>query len=294
MSVLARPQGIPERVWSLVAGLNALGGRADRATFEALINPGFKKDGIEIRTKAELAGDAWGAASSLGLIQSDRGEATLKVVFASLEEFADHLHDHLANLPPGDSNSVIFEAYAWVAAESSRRGDLGWIYDLDRGAFADQANMALVDQGGEDGRPINETKMVPWRRWLVFMGMGVPLPLPNVSDFPSPASRVARELRRAGLPAEAEITADRFLATLAERMPYLDGGRLFLQACQRIGHTPRPLTLSPLLSAALWDLHDETVIALRPRGDSTDAVRLSGDPSHAIQTFNSVVLSRAG
>ena len=34
MSVLTRPQGVPERVWSLVGGLSALGGTTDRATLD--------------------------------------------------------------------------------------------------------------------------------------------------------------------------------------------------------------------------------------------------------------------
>src|SRR5262245_20803707 len=290
MSVLARPQGLPERVWSLVAGLAAVGGCADRAIFEALINPGFTKDGVFTQTKTELARDTLGAASSLELVRYDRNEASLLANVASAQELADHLHDHLANLPPGDTNSIIFEAYAWVAAESDRHGDLGWMYDLDRKNFADQANGALVGED-EDGHPMNDTKVVPWRRWLTFLGLGVPLPLANVPDFPSPASRIEREIRRAGLPLGEEIAAGRFLATLAERMPYLDGGRLFVQASQRIGHVAQPRTLSPLLSAALWDLHDERAILLRPRGDSTDAVKLTGDSSHEIQTFNLVIVS---
>lgn len=79
MSVLARPQGLPDRVWSLVAGLSAIGGRADRAAFEALINPGFVKDGNLIQAKANLAGDTLGAASSLGLVAYDKAEASLLV-----------------------------------------------------------------------------------------------------------------------------------------------------------------------------------------------------------------------
>jgi hypothetical protein len=249
------------------------------------------KDSILIQSKAELARDTLGAASSLGLVQYDRSEASLCVTVGSAEELADHLHDHLANLPPGDSNSVLFETYAWLVAESDHRGDLGWVYDLDRKVFADQANLALLGED-EDGRPMNDTKVVPWRRWLAFLGLGVPLPLPNVPDYPSPASRIEREIHRARLPVGEEISAARFLTILAERMPYLDGGRLFIQASQRIGHAPRSHTLSPLLSAALWDLHDEGAIVLRPRGDSADAINLSGDQSHEIQTFNLVEVKR--
>lgn len=295
MSVLARPQGLPDRVWSLVAGLSALGGRTERATFEALINPGFTKDNVFIQSKAELARDTLGAASSLGLVNYDRNEATLKegLELTSAEDLADYLHDHLANLAPGDTNAVMFEAYAWVAAESDRQGDLGWIYDWARDEFADKANEALVGED-EDGHPMNQYKAVAWRRWLLFMGLGVPLPLAGVPDFPSPAARIARELLRMNLPAEQEIPAGIFLAALAERMPYLDGGRLFVQACQRMQHSPSPNALSPLFSAALRDLHDNETLVLRPRGDATGAVRLTEDDTHLIQTFSLVILPPVG
>ena len=45
----------------------------------------------------------------------------------------------------------------------------------------------------EDGRPMNEFKAVAWRRWLLFLGLGVPLPLVSAPDFPSPAARILRE-----------------------------------------------------------------------------------------------------
>lgn len=291
MSVLARPQGLPERVWSLVGGLSAVGGRAERATFEALINPGFQKDGLFIQTKADLARDTLGAASSLGLVSYDRSEGSLvhPAGFASAEHLADHIHDWLAGLSGEDTNKVLLEAYAWLAAESDRTGDLGWIYDLDRKVFADRANEALVGED-EDGKPMNEFKVVAWRRWLAFLGLGVTLPLANVPDFPSPAGRIKRELQRARIKKGTEMGAAEFVKLLSERMPYLDGGRLFLQACERIGHVARPRSLSPLLSAALRDLHDEGVLIMRPRGDATDALRLNDDSSHQIQTFNLVTI----
>lgn len=294
MSVLARPQGLPERVWSLVAGLAAVGGRADRATFEALINPGFTKDGVLVQTKANLAGDTLGAASSLGLVAYDKAEASLLTgqAFAASGDLADHLHDHLLQLVPDDTNRVLLEAYAWVAAESDRAGDLGWIYDLDRKVFADRANEGLTGED-EDGRPMNEFKAVAWRRWLAFLGLGVPIPLANAPDFPSPAARILRELHRAGMADGAERGAQDFLRVLAERMPYLDGGKLFSQACERIGHVHSPRSLSPLLSAALRDLHDEGSLILRPRGDASDAVRLTDDPAHPVQTFNLVIVNKA-
>jgi hypothetical protein len=289
MSVLSSPQGTPERVWSLVAGLQALGGETDRAAFDALINPGYVKDGAEIRAKDTLAANALGAASSLGLVQSGRDKAVLGegVAIANYAALADHVHDRLAALPSANSDCAILDAYAWVAAESDRQKGLGWIYEWGRDQFADEANKSLVGED-EDGRLMNTTKVVPWRRWLNFLGLGATLPLANTPDFPTPTLRIARELERAGIEPGSELTAEAFLTLLAGRMPYLDRGRLFIQACQRIGHQSLQRQLSPLLSVALRDLHDDDTVKLRLSGDASTHVRLAPDPAHAMQAFTAV------
>jgi len=59
MTLLSSPQGTPERVWSLVAGLAALGGTSSRADLRPTpLNPGFERDGAEVKAKATLASDA--------------------------------------------------------------------------------------------------------------------------------------------------------------------------------------------------------------------------------------------
>lgn len=294
MSVLSSPQGVPERVWSLVGGLLALGGSTDRESLDRLINPGFIKDGLSVRTEPKLAANALGAATSLGFIDANREEARSAGPsdLASASEFADAVHDRLISLPDEDNDRVLLEAYAWVVAESDRQGDLAWVYEWSRDTFADEANKGLVGED-EDGKPMNPTKAVAWRRWLSFLGLGVSMPISTLTDFPSPAGRIARELERAGLKDGEELSGTKFVGLLAERMPYLDGGRLFKQACERISHQPKPRRLSPLLSAGLRDLHDEGRIRLRPRGDSTDAIQLADDPAHEIQTFNLVIIAPA-
>ncbi|MER8772647.1 hypothetical protein NKH63_28640 [Mesorhizobium sp. M0960] len=295
MSVLSRPQGSPERVWSLIAGLAALGGRANRETLEGLFNPGYVKAGVHLRTKEELAGDSLGAAVSLGLLETDRHDAWLDAaaMASDFDSFADQVHDRLTELESGHTDAVILEAYAWIFAESDRQRGLGWIYDWGRDEFADKANDALLGED-EEGRPMNTTKIVAWRRWLSFLGLGIPLPLPNVPDYPSPAARITRELERGRFAADGELSADKFLSLISERQPYLDRGRLYLQACQRIGHVPKSRMLSPLLSMALRDLHDDRTIQLRIRGDAADAVALSDDPAHPVQSFNLVAFRNSG
>jgi hypothetical protein len=289
MSVLSSPQGTPERVWSLVAGLAALGGECDRQTFDALLNPGYRKDGVLVHAKDTLAANALGVASSLGLVEAGRDKAVLTegLNLVNAMAFADYVHDHLSSLKSGDTDAAILEAYSWLAAESDRRGGLGWIYDLGREQFADEANAALVGQD-DDGRLMNTTKVVAWRRWLAFMGFGVAIPIPNAPDYPSPTARLARELERAGISSGTVMNAEQFLTLLACRMPYIDRGRLFAQACHRIGHAPSRQRLSPLPSVALRDLHDDGMLKLMLSGDASTHVRLAEDPAPGVEAFTAV------
>jgi hypothetical protein len=290
MSVLSSPQGTPERVWSLVAGLAALGGECERSVFDALLNPGFTRDGQLVQAKETLAANALGAASSLGLIDAGREKAILTpqaLSFEDTNDLADFVHDRLVSRSSGETDAPIFDAYAWMVAESDRKGGTGWIFSLGRDEFADAANTALVGQD-DDGRLMNTTKVVAWRRWLTFLGLGTPLPIPNVADFPTPAARLVRELKRANTSNGATMPAEQFLALISGRMPYLDRGRLFIQACQRIGHASSQRRLSPLVSVALRDLHDEGILRLNLSGDASVHVQLAEDPSHSVDAFTSV------
>jgi hypothetical protein len=286
MTLLSSPQGTPERVWSLVAGLSALGGSLPRTTYEALLNPGFERDGVEVKAKATLASDAHNAALSLTLVDSARDKVSLAVPLPeTFPQFADLVHDRLTALGTGDGDAVLLEGYAWMVAESDRQNGLEWIYQAGREEFADKANAGLT------GKEMNSTKAVAWRRWLAFLGLGVPMPSDrSAPNYPSPASRILREIERAGVERGAVLPASEFVALIGFRMPYLDRGRLFVQACQRIGHTPPVGRLSPLLSAALRDLHDDQSLRLVPSGDAADRIRLSADSSHAIDAFTTVVL----
>jgi hypothetical protein len=278
-------------VWSFISGLAALGGRASRAEVEGLINPGFQRDGHLIQTKANLAGDTFGAATSLALIGADRQEIWLdeELPAGGAEALADALHSRLCGLAADDTNRVMLETYAWMAAESDRQGHLGWIYDWGRDEFADRAKEGLTGED-EDGHLMNTTKMVAWRRWMGFLGLSVVLPLP-APDYPLHGARTARELARAGVKAGDNFTSDQFVGMVAERQPYLDGGRLYVQACERLGHVPRPGRLSPLMSAGLRDLHDQGVLQLKISGDSGEGLALTGDDAHVVVNFNSVTIN---
>lgn len=286
MTLLSSPQGTPERVWSLVAGLSALGGTLPRATYDGLLNPSFERDGKEVKAKATLAADAHNAALSLKLVESSRDQVTLTLSLPNdFMGFSDLIHERLVGLESGDADTTILEGFAWIVAESDRYGGLEWIYQSGNEEFADNANAGLV------GKEMNSTKLPAWRRWLAFLGLGVTMPLGrNAPDFPSPSARIVRELVRGDVATGTTLQAGKFLALLGRRMPYLDRGRLFTQACQRMNHTTSSGRLSPLLSVALRDLHDDQTLRLVPSGDAEERVRLSDDSSHPIDAFTTVIL----
>jgi hypothetical protein len=289
MSVLSRPQGSPERVWSLVAGLSALNGSCDRMELEALLNPGFVKDELDVKVNLALADDSLGAATSLGLIRLEDQFARLgfDLVTVDFSLFADHVHEQLCTWDSSHADSVILEMFAWTVAESDRQGGIAWLYEWSREAYADRANAALFSDG-EVGHKMNSTKVPAWRRWIAFLGLSVRMPQKGVPDFPLPSARILREVDRSKCLDSATLKAADFTKILAQRLPYLDGGRLFNQASARIGHVSRSLGLSPLFSMALRDLHDRGDIILHLSGDSSDKISLAPDSDHPVAAFDSV------
>jgi hypothetical protein len=139
---------------------------------------------------------------------------------------------------------------------------------------------------------INRTKLPTWRRWLDCLGLSIALPGVSQSH-PSADARLAREFSHIAVGTEetgVELPAEACLQRLAQRLPYLDGGRMFAVTARRIGHAPSRRQLSPLLSASLRNLHDEGVIELRLRGDAGDVVHLSPESTHQVQTFHGVMI----
>lgn len=293
MSLLSSTQGTPERVWSLIAAVSAGGGEIERADAVNWLNPGFTKGGGEQGEKPDAFNQTLGAATSLGAVEAEKGALRVGPTFhaQAYPDFADWTHDRLAALSNDEKDAVILETYAWMTVESDRQGSIGWVHDWTRDAFADAADKALPEGADDDGqRRINTTKLPAWRGWLLFLGLLVPMPAPMQQPHPSAEVRAARELERCALPRNQEIPADVFLKALAARLPYLDGGRMFVEAARRIGHAPSPGRLSPLMSATLRGLRDEGLIELRLRGDAGSVVRLTGSPTHKVQSFHAVVV----
>ncbi|POF62925.1 hypothetical protein CFR73_01705 [Novacetimonas maltaceti] len=280
MSVLSSPQGSPERVWSLLVGLQALGGTASSEIYKALLSP---------VVDSSLVNDTRGVISSLGLVRTSGHEVSLidGLDLADMASFADDVYDRLIALELDNIDAVLLTTYAWICARSDREGNVSWLYVLTRQQFADQAAQAQGQAGTESPR-INATKLNAWYRWLVFMGMGESLPLPKSQILFSPAQRLRRELQRARARLPDEMTADAFRGFIASRLPYLDGGRFFTEACAWIGHAPPARQFSPMLSDALRDLHDDGTLRLCLSGDAMTHIGLTENPAHAINAFTTV------
>lgn len=289
MSVLSSPQGSPERVWSLLSGLIALGGRAERPALDGLLNPGYLIDGQSLAVNKLLANDSHGVATSLDFLKLEGRTAEIdpELDARTPDEFADRIHDRLIGLKVGETDSALLETYAWVAVESDRTQGSGWLFERQRGDIVDQASVAV--SGQDDGPAMNPTKWVAWRRWMVFLGLSTPLPIPNYPDLPDPTVRLKREIAREGLPDGTRLSAEDFLQIVARRMPYLDRGRLFSHYSGQMNHTPPARRLSPLLSAALSNLHGEA-LTLHVSGDSTGVYKLSGAEGLSPPAFDAITL----
>lgn len=293
MSVLSRPQGTPERVWSLIDGLQVAGGLLPSEDYAALLNPGYARDGIDVAVKKEQAQDATGVSTTLGLVMKD-GSA-YRFVFdppITPAQFPDVVHEILIGVEDGEPNAVILDAYAWLVAESHRRNDLGWCANLDRDTFVDTMLVGLTGKDEDGSRPMNKTKLLAWQRWLVFLGLCEDLPATPKTSFWhfSPARRIARELVRAGVPRGQTMSGSEFLRLVAGRCPYLDGGHRYTRACAALGYVHSPRDLSAAMTVGLRELEADGVLEFGLLGDSGDALHFVSDASFRTNSFNRVTV----
>ncbi len=296
MSLLSSTQGTPERVWSLVSAVANCGGALGRADADEWLNPGFTRKELVVQEKPEAVAQTVNAATSLGALLAEGGQLRLAEGCPTISEatFRDWVHDRLVSLDSAEKDAVVLETYAWIAVNSVAEGSLLWVSDWPQKEFVDAAGGALAAGEDDDAGPrLNTTKLPSVRRWLEYLGLMTGLPLSGRLLHPTTAARLGRELRRAGLPSSVRIDAREFLQTVRSRMPYLDGGRMFDQAARRTGAVTDNQQLSPLLTAALHDLHDADLITLGVHGDASGVTRMAPSLVHKIRGFQFVVLNEA-
>jgi hypothetical protein len=291
MSILSSPQGTPERVWSLVGLTAANGSTIDRAEAADLMNPSFIENQQIVRD--DSFAQTLGAATSLGALEVDKTSLRLNPTCRANDyiTFGDWVHNRLTTLDTAHKDAILLQTYAWIVAESLHQGTISWFHEWTNDAIVDAATKALPEATDDDGSQIiNTTKLPPWRRWLVCVGLFVPMPN-QIQPHPTADDRLVRELEHSELERDSDISASEFLRFISVQLPYLDSGRLFKEAAGRMEYATNPLQVSPFLSAALRNLHDEDIIELRIRGDASNVVRLS-EASHKVQSFSTVVVRK--
>ena len=296
MSLLSSTQGTPDRVWSLVVAVGHCGAALPRSEADQWLNPGFMRQNILIKEKPEAVAQTVNAATSLGALMAYAGELRLAHGCPTDSEaaFRDWAHDQLVILNSAEKDAVVLETYAWIAAHSVKEGSVHWVHEWSPKHLADAAAGALAEGSDDDQGPrVNTTKLPALRRWLEYLGLITALPLGGRVQHPAAAARLSREIERSGLPKGQPIDAREFLEVVRARMPYLDGGRMFEQAARRTGVVTDSRQLSPLLTAALHDLHDADLISLGVHGDASDVTRLAPSQSHKVRGFQFVILNEA-
>ena len=278
MSILSSTQGTPERVYAIIQASRQAPALAVDELF-TLFNPGVAIDGeIRERPKA-IIDNVQDVSKIMGL-----GEDASPMSFIS---WSDEVHDRLLTLADDDLDAVVLRSYAWIVAESYKRRNVSWFLTEKASDLSDLVKSGLGQTANGDPS-MNTTKLPALRKWLVFLGLLAQVPLLKVRELPTPAKRIHRELKRSDLSQGKTLSAEEFVSWIAAKMPYLDGGRLFTAATERMPHLWTAKSLSPVLSIALQDLHDRDVIRLQVVGDTGSATRLNGDSTHKFTSFHAV------
>lgn len=286
MSLLTDTQGTPERVWSAISAVSALGGRLERDELWALLNPRFVSNGAE-REIGDAHKQAVGACVSLELLVLEGTQYRLtQALPADYQAFSDQVHDRLCAISADDPDFLLFEGFAWMTLKIDQAQAMDWTSR----AVDDFASAIEKDIGNPVGGDLryNGTKVTAWRRWVQFLDLAVELP-GGLGFQPCVTGRVARELARSDLARDVEIPATEVLSVLARRMPYLDGGALQAKVASQVGVTIDRRRVSRLLSIALRDLQDEGVLELRVRGDASGLIELAADDRPAKGVLNIVL-----
>lgn len=295
MALLSATQGTPERLWAIVSIVAAHGGSMARSDLQHWLKPrpgGLSEEGRDDKDRG-LVNQAVQAASGLGLVKSQQDQIELQIASlpTDIEGFADIVHSLLAGQPAGAPDGDLFDAFACAVVQTEKLGNRQWFSEWTSTQIADLLTSALAPRAVEtDDQRFNSTRPPTWKRWLEFVGLTETL-LPRTSLL-SATVRLERAIAASDLPRGETLDADEFLAWVATAMPYLDNGKLFVAAANRMGFARSPI-LSRLLSAALRDLHEDKFIALeRPRGDGQVSVRLSPDQFSEIHGFNAILLRK--
>ncbi len=294
MSLLSSTSGTPERTLSLLQILAAHDGKMPRGEVVAWLNPRFVQGGVVAADSPVAAEQTIGAATSLNFVSVADGQYVLEagLEIGGLDDLADLTHQRLLSFPQDHPDAVLLQAFAFMVARAEQAKGTAWLHSSTNKTIADAINAALpgrVDTSSE-GRRFNETKVAPYWRWIVAIGLALDLPGDDPHLYVAP--RLARELVSSDLPVGEEIPIRRVLDVVAERMPYMDGGNLYGAAAEKLGLPAQARAISPILSTALRDLDEEGLITLGARSDAAGLVTLAEDRFSRTKAIQFATLNR--
>ncbi|NKJ72704.1 hypothetical protein GFL38_10550 [Rhizobium leguminosarum bv. viciae] len=298
MSLLSDTNYSPQRIYSLLRLLDAQDGQLGFDSIRTWLKPvirGIEQKGSEENTNIR---QLLGATASLELIESpSQNQYRLTApVPPTMEAFADIVHDRLVGLDMRHPDSVVLEAFAAMVVLTEAEQGTSWL-DLNAKDRAAKINAAVqaseTDEDDDEKKRFNPTKSSPWKRWMIFLGLGVPMPRSDL--YPYPAKRLEREIGRLreGKSTLYVLEVEAFISKIAERMPYLDSGRLFLASADRVRLPPLDRRVSRVLSNTLRDLHDDKRLVLDAIGDGKEFYALTQEP-HAVRNIKSITLEGQG
>jgi hypothetical protein len=258
MSVITAMEPVPNRIRSLVR-IVAAAGPLGREEVAAYLMPGTQP-------KHDQVGNILREALRLHLLtETDRGielPGGIRPRDAANDAwFENHVERALfsRDLGEDDENRPVAFATAWLLTRPAAP-DLVWRSDL--------ATEMRRDMEGEDIYDVtNVDRSAMLAYWVRFSGYGEALGWDGRTFIiPDPTRAIARHLDL--LPIGETLAFPRFLNSLAERLPVLEGGAIRAQVEARLRRKRNAATLSPATSLALLRLELRGLITMRAESDA--------------------------
>lgn len=288
MSLLSTPTGRPERVFSLISLVRSAGGRVSSNDAKEWLAPHYRSAEDTSSRDKERVREVFRVARDLNLLDAEQDDwVTTSDLPSTRRRLARHVHAHLRDLDADDPDAVLLRAYAWCVAYAETNGTAA-LLTKTAGQLANEIAVGLGrNDEGEDEKSFNTTKLSAWKDWMLFLGLAWN-DLPGANGFHvDPSRRIEEELLTA-TSERKRIEALTFVESVADSLPYLDGGTMFEEACAATRSRPPKGRLSRVLSQSLRDLESLGVIRCDMEGDAKNAVGLFPDPLSALNAFTHV------
>lgn len=277
MSLLSTPTGRPERVFSLISLVRALGGRISSEDAKEWLAPQYRGAEAGPPKDRERVREVFRVARDLKLLEAEGDDWVSTVELPSTRRaLATHVHGHLSAVPVDHPDGVLLRAYAWCVAFVESNGVAALVGKTAAQLASEIATGLGRSKEGDEEKSFNTTKLAAWKDWMAFLGLGWN-DLPGFTGFlPDPARRIEEDLGT--LTGDKQrLDAEAFVAAVSRGLPYLDGGPLFEEACSKGLTRPPKGRLSRVLSQALRALEGSEVLRCTFDGDSKKGVELFPD-----------------